>query len=348
MQSLLFSMVQPIAAASGGDVPEFIHLVPAGTFTTQDGRGPFTVVDAAALIAASMPGGRKLAIDVNHAIDKLTERGEEAPAVGWIVAMEARADGIWGKVEWNEAGRKKVGGKEYGFISPVILLTKTKPHRVTQILRASLTNAPALTTLASLNSRQTGDPEMENELRTALGLPETADQAAILVAVNAALGSSSAMTRIAEAAGLQKTATADDIVAAFTARGGSGELTELRDQVKSLNTQLTSVNAQLATVLNDGAKERATAFVEKAIEEGKIVPVLRDHFVARHVKNPKEVEDEIKLMPSINAGGLGNRRVVESDGKVTLSEEDKRYCARFGVDPEAYRKTLEDEQKAAL
>ncbi len=34
--------------------------------------------------------------------------------------------------------------------------------------------------------------------------------------------------------------------------------------------------------------------------------------IARHMKDPQEVETEIKLMPSINAGGLGGRKMPEA------------------------------------
>lgn len=334
MQPLLFSIVQPLGAGDG-DVPEFIHLVPAGIFAAQDGRGPFTNDDPAAVIAASMVG-RKLAIDVNHAIDKRSDKGEEAPAVGWVVALETRADGIWGKVEWNAAGRAKVAGKEYGFISPVLVHSKGKPHRVTRILRASLTNDPALTGLASLNTNHSGDPAMEAELRAALGLAEDADQAAILAAVTSAAAASTAMTKIAKAAGLQESATGDEIVAAFTARGDATEVTQLRDQVKTLNTQLT-------TLVTNTAKERATAFVDQAIADLKVVPALRDHFIARHVKDPAEVEAEVKLMPSLNGGGFGNRRQV--DGDAQLTDSDTEVCAQMGLDPKKFAETSKLLQK---
>lgn len=182
MMAVLCSVAQPAPAADEGAAPEFIHLLPAGTWRGVDGRGPYETGDAKKLIAASLQEGRKLAIDVNHAIDHFSGTGQRAPAVGWIVAMEARTNGIWGKVEWTKEGQELVGGRKYAFISPVFNALKGKPHRVVQLLRASLTNDPNLT-LTALHERENGEPAMDEELRGLLGLDDDADQAAILSAV---------------------------------------------------------------------------------------------------------------------------------------------------------------------
>lgn len=139
LNSITHSM---LAGTAAGGVPEFIHLLPAGTFSGVDGRGPYELGDVAKLIATSLPAGRKLPIDINHSIDLLNKTGKETPAVGWIVALEGRDDGIWGKVEWTAKGQQALADKEYGFVSPVFNAYAAKPHRVVQLLRASLTNDP--------------------------------------------------------------------------------------------------------------------------------------------------------------------------------------------------------------
>jgi phage I-like protein len=40
---------------AGNGAPEWVHLVPAGRFSGVDGRGPYTLADPAAVIAASLP-----------------------------------------------------------------------------------------------------------------------------------------------------------------------------------------------------------------------------------------------------------------------------------------------------
>lgn len=131
-------------------MPEWIHLVPGGSFSGRDGRGPYKLRDAAAVIAASMADGR-LPVDENHATDFAAESGAPSPARGWIVQLESRDDGIWGRVEWTESGRALLADKAYRGISPVFM--HDEGGAVQKLLRAALTNTPNLPQLATLHER---------------------------------------------------------------------------------------------------------------------------------------------------------------------------------------------------
>lgn len=138
--------------AAQGSAPEWIHLLPSGTFSAKDGRGPWAVSDPAKLIEASLPkGGRPLPVDYEHGSVVSVGRGS---AAGWITELQARDNGIWGKVEWTEKGRKAVASREYRFISPVLGLDKDTPQDVSVINSAALTNNPALTQLISLTDAE--------------------------------------------------------------------------------------------------------------------------------------------------------------------------------------------------
>ena len=76
--------------------PAWVHLLPAGEIETIDRRGPYRIADAEKLIAAGFAATPRLPIDENHATDLAAPKGQPAPARGWITAMEAREDGIWG------------------------------------------------------------------------------------------------------------------------------------------------------------------------------------------------------------------------------------------------------------
>lgn len=171
---------------------QWVHLSPVGKIVTRDGRGPYRVDDAEAVIRISFQSANvdKLPIDYNHAIDLAAPRGGGSPAAGWISRMEARADGIWGHVEWTPSAAKAISEKEYRFLSPVLL--HTPEGRVEAIARASLTNNPNLT-LTALNAAQKGasmeTDELLRAMRTALGLEDGADGAAILASVNKLLES---------------------------------------------------------------------------------------------------------------------------------------------------------------
>ncbi|MFC3074684.1 phage protease [Shinella pollutisoli] len=321
--------------AAGADAPEWLQLLPAASFVGADGRGPYAAPDAAAIVARFQAEGRRLPVDENHSIDLAGKAGHPSPARGWIVELQARADGVWGKVEWTEEGRSLVAGKSYGFVSPVFFHSRSKPHRIGSIERVALTNDPNLPFLKSLHSKE--DQTMLEELRKALGLPETADEAAVMTAVTAAHAASTShaalMARIAEAAGVAKDVAADDLVKAVQARGASPTSETENAELKA---QVVSLQSQISTLVTSTAREKAEATVDQAIKDGKIVPALRDHMIARHMKAPAEVETEIQHLVSINAGGLGGRKPPE--GGDTATSDELSVAAVMGVDPEAFKK----------
>ncbi len=130
--------------------PEWVHLVPSGTFYGADGRGPYTLAHPYAVVRASMANG-KLPIDENHATDLHAPAGRPAPARGWIVAMDVRPNGVWGLVEWTETGRRLVLGRAYRAVSPA--LERRKDGTIVRVLRCALTNAPNLPQITTLHSQ---------------------------------------------------------------------------------------------------------------------------------------------------------------------------------------------------
>jgi phage I-like protein len=323
--------------------PEWLHLMPSTDFTGADGRGPFAKPDTDALIALFNKDGLKLAVDENHSTDLAAKQGFSAPARGWIVELQKRDDGLYGRVEWTPEGKRMMASKEYGFLSPVFMHSATKPYKVSKVLRVALTNDPNLPFLKSLHSKE--DADMLEELRKALGLPETADEAAVMVAVKAAhaaqavvastqTATAALMSRIAEAAGVAADTAPDVLVTAIQSRG---KATATEAENAALRTQLTSLQTQFTTFASTTAKDKAEAVIDAAIAEGKVVKVLRDHMISRHMKDPAEVESELKVMPSLNAGGLGGRVLPESGGVMTT--EDDQLMAMMGIDPKAYADT---------
>jgi phage I-like protein len=278
--------------------PEWVHLIPAGEFRGQDGRGPYRLGDAARVIAASrLP----LVLDENHATDLAAPAGQAAPARGWITELQSRADGIWGRVEWTPSGRQLLAERAYRGISPVF--THAKNGQVGALLRAGLTNVPNLPQLATLHHEDLDTMDLLAELRALHGLPADADAAAALnacrAAQEAAARHATALNSIAAAAGLQPGQDASSLVKAIQAqRQDAGDVAKLREELVSLQSQLASDRARQA-------RERAERFVDEAIRAGKPIPkALRDHYIARHAQDAASVEKEIHAMPAINAGGI--------------------------------------------
>lgn len=316
-----------------GEAPEWIHLVPAGTFRGASPRksGPWTLHDAQAVIAASLASG-PLPIDENHAIDLAGPKGGPSPARGWIVELQGRDDGIWGRVEWTEPGRTLVGERGYRGISPVIE-SERGSGRVVRIHRAALTNTPNLP-VTTLHSTETDmDPD---KLREALGLAANADEAAILAAIaarNTAIEAHAAdLARIAEAAGLEADQpSADGLVTHLQAQGAdAGDADELRQTVISLQSELT-------TLQGDIARRTAEAAIDQAITDGKPIKPLREHYISRHMKDPDAVAKELGAMVSIHAGGLGERR--PADEEHGLTEEEVTVHSQLGLTAEEFAKS---------
>jgi Mu-like prophage I protein len=330
-------------ALPGDVLPEWIHLCPAGTFTGEDGRGPFVNDRPTEVIDISMTRG-KLALDECHATD--LAYGTPAPARGWIVELQNRDDGIWGRVEWTPTGKALMADMAYRGISPV-LLTHKDTGRVVQILRAALTNDPNLGDLKTLHHRG-NNMDLMQRLRQALGLAEDATDDAVLAAISAAqetapekTAHAADMARIASAAGCADgAASVDDIVKALQARDG-GDTEAMRQTIVSLQSNVKTLEGTIA-------RDRAVAFVDQAIHDGKPIMPLRDHYIEQHMRDAARVEKEINALVSIHSGGIVTPPVDPADPTSALTPEDKKMIELMGVDPKAFAATRAAENKELL
>ncbi len=195
------------------------HLVPKGRFvgSTLTGRRVEQVIDDKAisdLVANFTP---KVLVDFEH---RSHAKEGDTTAAAWITQVEARADGLWGIPELSDMGRLAVENKRYRFISPVLDLDKIdeKSGRAKTLIDAGLTNKAnmrkALTPLFNKEDSSGTPPEgeeakaeearrrMMQNIAKALGLPETADEAACLAAIDALKGKATsgeaAMNRVTE------------------------------------------------------------------------------------------------------------------------------------------------------
>lgn len=318
--------------------PEFVHLIPAGAIRTRDGRGPYRLDDAAAVIAASMPDA-PLPIDENHAIDLAAPAGGPSPARGWIMELQARADGVWGRVEWSDTGRALLAERAYRGISPHIVTDRS--GRVLAIRRASLVNAPNLTDLATLNAEQEAHNQETTmdiaNLREALGLPADADEAAIVAAASAARAAS-------QQASMHATVIADIGKAVGAAAGSDatavlGAVRAAVDPAKMVPAeQVAALQSQLTELMKNTAREKATSFIDGAIGAGRVgLKPLRDHYIARHMADPAAVEKEIGAMPSLHNARPGSVTPPNAQSDA-LSDEEAQVVALMGIDKDAYLK----------
>lgn len=311
-----------IASADNGD--GWVHLLPAGRFKGRDGRGPYHLRDGEAIIAQTAKLGMDLPVDYEHQIDHATKNGQPAPAAGWIKALKADVNGIWGQVEWTSKAREMLDRKEYRFISPVFSFHK-QTGEITILHRAGLTNNPNLH-LTALASAELPDGETEmppdpyEALRTglvaALALPEDADDAAILAAVEA-------LTAPVEEA--PETAARRD--------------TKADAGVMQLAAELNRVQAR-------EAEAAAQTLVNGAVTSGKLPPFLREWGLALCREKPDTFREFAEKMVPLVAPGpsstasptrLGTGHAASTP---SLTPQELALCANMGIKPEDYHRTV--------
>lgn len=332
----------------GQAAPEWVHILPAssGKLETVDGRGPYFVTDAQAIIAASMADG-EIPIDQDHSIAKAAPNGQPAPARGWITEMSARPDGIWAKVRWTDTGRELVASQSYRKLSPVI--RHKRSGEIVAVREVSLVNRPNLRGLAALNQEST--EMLREELAKMLGLDDDATDEQVLSALKSKMAekggetaAQSVLDPIAKAAGLDEGATADAIIVAVQSVAAASE--ESADLV-------TSLQARVESLEKTGKREKAEQFVDAAIAAGRQgVEKLREDFISMHMENPAQAE---KI---INAKATFTDRTHTTDtppkssaaGKAGLTAEQAHVCSLMGMNLEDYAKSLAElgEREEAL
>lgn len=312
------TLAETLALAATGGAPEWVHLLPAGTVRGADGRGPYTI-DAAALVVDLE---RPLPIDRDHALDLAAKDGRPAPAAGWITALEAREDGLWGRVEWTGEGGRQVAAREYRFLSPVFL--HGKDSRVTRLLRAALTNIPnldlvALAAAEVVTRPAEGDPMDElRKVAEALGLGDGADAAAVLAAV--------------EAIKIEK-----DEAVALAAKQAEPDPARFVPV-----TALQAVQAELSQIRAGIAEEKATAAVVGAIEAGKLAPALKDWGLALARKDLAAFTAFAIDAPSIHGQVVP---AAKPAGGTAIDDTERAICAQLGLTPEAYLQARNEEAR---
>lgn len=344
--------------ADATDVPEWVHILPKGTVGTGDARGPYRY-DAQKVIAASFATAPRLPIDENHSTDLAAPRGEPAPAHGWIVEMQAREDGIWGKVEWTKSGHQLVGDRAYRGLSPVILHDSNNVIR--SILRVSLVNKPNLRGLTALHQQQENQMDWMKFLTGLLGLEADATEDQVKAAVKTKLSAKgsdadgdkgkdakalqSQIGEIGVALGVDADADIDAILDAAKAKSENGSAAP--EEIVALQSEISDLTKQLNAISETTARDKATAFVDAAIAEGRVgVKPLRDHYIAMHMEDADRVQKEIGAMPVLNGTTTMIVPPETTDGKIALNAEQTKIAVQLGIDPEDYAKTLAEERAA--
>jgi|TARA_R110000744_G_scaffold5271_3_gene18624 phage I-like protein len=353
--------------------PEWIHLLPTGEFSGKGGDGPYQLKNAESVIAASIAPGAPLPIDYDHQIDFAVAKrvGGTAPAAGWIVELQSRSDGLWGKVEWTEKGRTVVQAREYRFISPVYNHSITD-GTVKRLLRAALTNHPNLDLVAlnsaagSLDDTSTQESEsMEKffeQMMAVFGFKPDADQALAIQAAKDAVAAqleakilSQIVTKLnggpLELKAVQS--AADDTARASAVDGVVRDLKAklaVADPAKidpgkgttgqgDEDTVIQSLQTQVNQLLAAAATGAAQGAVDEALKAGKIAPATKDWAIRYATQDLDGFKNFVAAQPEILKPGTTIVSGPPSAGKDGLSADEIAICSSMGLDPKKYKET---------
>lgn len=295
-------------------IPEWVELIPPGQVVGRDGRSwsnsnPQGIIDAFNALGMDLP------VDIEHATELKAPRGEAAPAAGWIKGLQERGDGsVWGRVEWNPLGRDLVGGKQYRYLSPVILYQKDS-GLIAGLTSVALTNRPNLN-LQALN-HQIGSTEHPKEnsmlkaLLAALGLPEDATAEQALAKITTLKTDLATATNHASSPSLEKFVPRADYDAALgRANNAEQQMTAIKKE-----QQETAVNAA----------------IETALAEGKITPATADYHKAQCAQEGglQRFVDFCKAAPVIGDPSGLDGKDPGKDGKA-LNAQEEQVASMFG------------------
>lgn len=306
------NMMEIPNSSPDGALPDWVMLLPARMVQGRDGR--WWRNDRPEEILSYFAGlGRDLPIDIEHSTERKAPLGDPAPAIGWIDRMENRNGEIWGHALWNDAGKKTVGGREYRYLSPVILFTEAD-NTIVGITSVGATNQPNLT-LPALNNENRGLTPKENSMwknvLSALGLAETSTEADAVTAISRLKGDVSAAANRAENPSLEKFVPRADYDAALAkASNAEQKLSEIK-------------TSQLETAINSA--------IETALKDGKITPATADYHRAqcRQDGGLDRFAAYCAAAPSIGGDSGLDGKKPEGEQKA-LNAEEKRIADMFG------------------
>ena len=162
----------------GEQVPAWVELIPTGEVIGRDGRH-WTNNNPQGIIQAFQNGRVDLPVDIEHSTELKAKQGDPAPAMGWVNELRVMNGAIWGRVAWNRSGQQLITTRQYRYLSPVLVCSKTN-GAIVALSSVGLTNRPNLHLRALNNQRNGSGPvgtvralnAMEREVCAKMGISE--------------------------------------------------------------------------------------------------------------------------------------------------------------------------------
>ena len=328
----------------GEALAEWYQILPVGTFTGRDGRGPYRVLDPSGIMAAFSRWSCDLCVDYEHQSLDATQKAGPIPAAGWVKELEARPDGIWARIAWTETAAACLQAKEYRYLSPVFSYNP-KTGDVLALTGAGLTNTPNLH-LQAAASRQ-GDPmnELQERLCVLLNLPATTTQEGVLDRLKPLLAEHTAQAaasiQLAKAVGLAEGSSFSTVAQAVQSRMASPP-----DPAQFVPKAVYDETAHSLAQLRDQVKVgEVQSLVTAAMSAGKVPPALEawaTDYATRDTDGfRKYLETAPALASASHATGANPRHAT---GVTELSPEEEAVRVACGLDRDAFLKTLSTQE----
>lgn len=289
------------------DPAGWVHLIPSGSFSGRDGRGPY-ILDADAVLSAFDSNGADLPVDYEHQSLSADEKSGPVPAAGWISALECREDGIWGRVSWTLQASGLLADKAYRYLSPVFRFEK-RSGRVVALTGAGLVHSPNLFLQAAASQGDSMD-ELLERLVYLLNLPAASTAEDVVAELQKVIGrlseAKSASEQAAQALAVERERQSAEFVPLALHADVAAKLKALEDEV---------------------ALESARRQVDAAQSAGKLPPAMRDWAMAYCKQDPNGFARFVEGAPRVVSNSAGHG--VGQGG--ALSESDREAMRLLGI-----------------
>lgn len=278
--------------------PEWVQLTPRGAVTARDGRK--FIFDPERLAAAFRDAGLKLPVDFEHESEFTVTLGAK-PARAWIVEVQPRDAGLFGRVEWLPEAITALANKAYRYISPTFF--RDVDGSTARLLKsAALVTSPALEMPAIASASRKGQSmQLPVEITKALGLPGTA--------------------------------SVDDAVTAI--RGIPGKGVEMASTLAAMATVVNELNE----LRRSSGSKHVDGKVTTAIRAGKLPPALKDWGLELCASNEAAFDTFVEKTISIIRPGeyTYDMNIVSRANSMPDNSTEAMIAQQLGVDPAALK-----------
>lgn len=319
--------------------PSKVQLLPQDTaIKGRDGRS-FKNDNPAIIVQHFKQDKKDIVIDIEHSSLLQAKNGQPAPAAGWITALEWQPEaGLFGDVRWNTLGSFAVGASEYRYLSPVLLVDENE--QVIGIDSVALTNRPNLK-LSSLNTMQ--KPTLKVAKAEPKAEPKTAPKAEFKTLQKPNIADVLKLDALKLDAAARTAITTVETTAGATTQPVPPKDMADKDTAGVANS-LATVGPVGSEEISESEIEFAKQVVSQGINQGKIVPAVRSHYLGmcQHSGDALRLAQMVAELPTLylhQSLDFKTDAKTETPQQPELSEIEQSVAEALGLKTEEFHQT---------